>query len=335
VALRPLPEWLAGGEFFGALGGAFDGFDEGDAEAAFFEFEDAVDGAAGRGGDLVFEQGGVVAGFEDHFGGAESGLGGEQGGDVAGQADVDAGFGEGLDDDVEEGWAGAGEAGDGVHVLLVDDDGATDGGEDALGDGHLGGLDEAARAEGGDGGGEHGGGVGHGADDSEVAACGVLDGAGFDRGGEGEQHFGGVEGGGDFGDEGRDLGGLDAEQDDVRGERGGEVIGGDFDAELGGEREGAVGVLDGGDDLVRQQEVVFEEGLEENAAHFAGAEDGDAEVGEHGGGGGDLVCFFLRTHPNRLAALWHFVRSWTLRVHFVVAVRTMHGGNYALAWFPF
>lgn len=30
-----------------ALGGAHDGLDEGDAEAAFLEFEDAVDGAAG------------------------------------------------------------------------------------------------------------------------------------------------------------------------------------------------------------------------------------------------------------------------------------------------
>ena len=128
---------LAFGEFAGALGGALDGLDEGDAQAAFFELEDAVDGAAGGGGDFVLEQGGVGAGFEHHLGGAVGGLGGEQGGDVAGQADVDAGFGEGFDDDVEEGGAGAGEAGDGVHVFLVDDDGAADGGEDALGEGEL------------------------------------------------------------------------------------------------------------------------------------------------------------------------------------------------------
>ena len=147
-------------------------------------------------------------------------------------------------------------------MLLVDDDGAAYGGEDALGDGHLLRCDEAAGAEGGDGGGEHGGRVGHGADDGEVAAGGVLDGARLYRGGEGEQHLGRRQGWSDLFDYFGDLGGFDAEQDDVGVLRGGEIVYADLDTELGGERLGAVRVLHGGDDLVRQQEVVLEEGLQ-------------------------------------------------------------------------
>ena len=58
----------ARGQFFGAEGGSLDGLDEGDAEAAFFELEDAVHGAAGGGGDLIFEQGGMIAGLKHHAG---------------------------------------------------------------------------------------------------------------------------------------------------------------------------------------------------------------------------------------------------------------------------
>ena len=74
--------------------------------------------------------------------------GGEQGGYVSRETDVDASLGEGLDDDVEEGWTGAGKAGYGVHVLFVDHDGAPNGLEDALGDGHLRLGDEANRRRG-------------------------------------------------------------------------------------------------------------------------------------------------------------------------------------------
>ena len=55
-----------------------------------------------------------------------------------GKANVDASFGEGFYDDVEKSRAGAGEAGYGVHVFFVDDDGAAYCLEDALGDRHLG-----------------------------------------------------------------------------------------------------------------------------------------------------------------------------------------------------
>lgn len=67
-APTPYGQYLGVGEFFGALGGAHNGFDEGDAQTAFFEFKDAVDGAASRGGDGVFQQRWMVAGLEHHLG---------------------------------------------------------------------------------------------------------------------------------------------------------------------------------------------------------------------------------------------------------------------------
>ena len=69
-----LEAFLTCGQFLGPLRGAHYGFDEGNAQAALFEFENAVDGAAGGGGYGVFEQGGMVAGFEHHLGGAKGGL---------------------------------------------------------------------------------------------------------------------------------------------------------------------------------------------------------------------------------------------------------------------
>ncbi len=109
---------------------------------------------------------------------------GELGGGIARQADLDAGFGEGLDDDVDVGGAGGGEAGDGVHVLLVDDDGAAHGFEDALRQFHLLGLDEASAAEAGDACAERRRRVGHGADHGDLDAGRVFDGARLHRRGE-------------------------------------------------------------------------------------------------------------------------------------------------------
>ncbi len=169
------------GQLLGAFGGAHHGFDESDAQAAFFQFEDAVDGAAGGRGDFVFEQRGMVAGFEHHLAGAVDRLRGELRGGVARQADLDAGFGERLDDDVDVGGAGGGEARDGVHVLFVDDDGAAHGFEDALREFHLLGLDEAAAAEARGACAERRWRVGHGADDGDLDAGGVFDGARFHR----------------------------------------------------------------------------------------------------------------------------------------------------------
>ena len=111
-----------------------------------------------------------------------------------------------------------------------------------------------------------------------------LDGLGTDRGSEGDEEFVRRERGADFFDERGDLKGLDADQDDVGLAGDGDVVGRDFDAPLRGERGGALGVGDGGEEAVGREDLLLEEGLEENAAHFAGAEDGDAGFREIGHG---------------------------------------------------
>ena len=68
-----------------------------------------------------------------------------------------------------------------------------------------------------------------------------------------------------------------AEQKDVRGFGGGEVVGGDSDAELAGKSFGAGFMRDRGNDPVSGEEAALEEGLQKNAAHLAGAEYGDAQ----------------------------------------------------------
>ena len=84
-----------------------------------------------------------------------------------------------------------------------------------------------------------------------------------------------VSAGADLRDQIGNLERLDAEQDDVSLLDYGTVVGRDLDAPLRGERRGAVGVGDGGEKLVRVQDLLFEEGLEENSAHLAGSEHGD------------------------------------------------------------
>src|ERR1700730_1306222 len=81
-------------QFAGAVRGLYYGFDEGDTELPFFQFEDAVDGAAGWRRHRVFQQGRVIAGFEDDAGCAFHGLRREQRRDVARQAYLYTGFGE-------------------------------------------------------------------------------------------------------------------------------------------------------------------------------------------------------------------------------------------------
>ena len=153
---------------------------------------------------------------------------------VAGEADLDSSFGQGLDDDVDVGGAGGGEAGDGVHVFLIDDDGAAYGFEDALRQVHLLVLDEAAAAESGDACAEGGRRVGHGADDGDFDAGGILNGARFYGGREGDDGLRWSQRGLDFGDQVRNLKRLDADQDEVGLARGGQVIRADIDAPLRG-----------------------------------------------------------------------------------------------------
>src|SRR6266849_6603156 len=81
-------------EFAGAVRGLDHRFDERDAELAFFKFQNAVNGAAGRRGDRVFEQRRVIAGLEHYTGGTFHRLRGEQRSYVAWQADFHSSFRE-------------------------------------------------------------------------------------------------------------------------------------------------------------------------------------------------------------------------------------------------
>ena len=169
-------------------------------------------------------------------------------------------------------------------MLFVDDDSAADRGEEAFGERHMPRLDIAAAAERGDACAEHRRGIRHGADDGDFFNGGALDGLGTDRGSEGDEEFVGGEGGADFFDERGDLKRLDADQDDVGLAGDSDVVGRDFDAPLRRERGGALGVGDGGEEAVGREDLLLEERLKKNAAHFAGAEDGDAGFREIGHG---------------------------------------------------
>ena len=67
---------------------------QGDPEFAFFEFHDAIDGAASGRGNRVFQQSGVVPCFQDNACGTFHGLGGKERGDIARKADLHACFGK-------------------------------------------------------------------------------------------------------------------------------------------------------------------------------------------------------------------------------------------------
>ena len=122
--------------------------------------------------------------------------------------------------------------------------------------------------------------VGHGADDGDLYARGFFDGAGLHGRREGDDGLARREGRLDFGDEVGDLEGLDANEDEVSLARGGDVVRTDVDTPLRGAGEGFLSVGNGGVDVFGSEEVLLEEGLEQDAAHFAGAEDGDVEVGD-------------------------------------------------------
>lgn len=87
---------------------------------------EAFDGGSSRAGDHILEGAWVEAGFEDHTGGAEEGLGGEAGGDIAGEAGGDGAIAEGFDDLVAVGGSATAEAGDGIEEGFGDLDGDAD-----------------------------------------------------------------------------------------------------------------------------------------------------------------------------------------------------------------
>ncbi len=147
------------------------------------------------------------------------------------------------------------------------------------------GLDVTAAAERGDACAEHGRRIGHGADDRDFFNGGALDGFGADGGRKGDEELVGGEGRANFFNECGDLKRFDADQDDVGLAGDGNVVGGDFDAPLRRERGGALSVGDGREEAVWREDLLLEERLEEDAAHFAGAKDGYAVAGETGGVG--------------------------------------------------
>src|SRR5438046_5152556 len=112
-------------EFAGAAGGFDYGLDERDAELAFFEFQSAFYRAASGRGDGVLQERGVVAGFEYDAGGAFHGLRGEQCGDIARQADLHASLSKGFENDVRKCRSAGREPRDGVHILFVHHNGAS------------------------------------------------------------------------------------------------------------------------------------------------------------------------------------------------------------------
>ena len=79
---------LSSGQFFCPLRGAHDSFDERHAQAAFFELQNAVDGATSGCGHGIFQQRRMIAGVEHHLGRAKGGLRRQQGRCIARQADL-------------------------------------------------------------------------------------------------------------------------------------------------------------------------------------------------------------------------------------------------------
>src|ERR1700757_1974930 len=57
-------------QFSRALRSLHHSFNQRDAQFPFFQFEDAVNRAAGGGGDGIFQQRGMVAGFQHYAGGS-------------------------------------------------------------------------------------------------------------------------------------------------------------------------------------------------------------------------------------------------------------------------
>src|SRR5262249_710388 len=108
-------------------------------------------------------------------------------------ADFDACFGERFENNVSEGWSAGGEAGDGVHVFFVDDDGAANGVEHGARGFEVLGVGMSAAADAGHAAADGARGIGHGAKDGYIP-CPTLTQALFD--------VVGGDGGGDRNDQG-------------------------------------------------------------------------------------------------------------------------------------
>src|ERR1043166_140942 len=99
----------------------YDRLDERDAKFAFFELEDAVNGATRRSSHSIFEKSRVIAGFQYNARRAFHRLRCEKSRYVARQTDFHASFSQRFQNDVCERRAARRKTRDGVHVLLIKD----------------------------------------------------------------------------------------------------------------------------------------------------------------------------------------------------------------------
>jgi len=261
-------------EFAGALGGFYNGFDKGDAQLPFLEFEDAVDGAASGSGNRVFEESGVVTGFEDDAGGTFHGLSGEECGDIPRQTDLYPSFSERFQDDIDKSGAAGGKTGDRVHVFLVDDNGAANGTEHGFGNFEMVIGSMGTPADAGHAAADYGTGVGHGADDWNLRADPLLDIGGGNGGGNGNDESVFPQAGLDFFQDIADNLWLYGEQDNVSTFDSLAIIGGTSDTEFDSDGGGLFLMADSGGDALGGEKALFEISAEEDAAEFAGAKNG-------------------------------------------------------------
>jgi putative CocE/NonD family hydrolase len=294
------------------------GFDERDPELAFLEFEDAVNGAARRGGDGVLEERGVIAGFEDHAGRALHGLGGEQRRNVTRQTDFHSSLGEGFENDVGEGRTAGGKPGDGIHVLLVDDHGAANGAEHGLGDFEVLGGSVGAAADAGHATAHGGTGVWHGANNRNLFSDALLDIRSGNGRSDGNHQRIFAERGLDFFQDAPNHLGLYGKQDDVGVFDGPAVVGGRVDAELDGKSSGLFFVTNGAGDTFRRKEALLEISSQKNAAELAGAENGKIFVLEFRSHSGTILTEETRVVNKRLEARSDRMRGMRGRVSLVL-----------------
>jgi hypothetical protein len=273
----------------GALRGLHHSLDERDAQLPFFQFHDAVDGAARGSGHRVFQQCWMIAGFKNNAGGALHGLRGQESGNVARKSYFYASLGEGFQNDVGKGWAAGGKSGDRVHILFVDDDGATDRVEHSFGNlemlwGCVGAAADSSHAAI-----DGGAGVGHDADDRNLVANALFDVGGGDGSGDGndERVFAKLRL--DLLEDVANNLRFDAEKNDVRIFYGLAIVGGNGNAEFLGENGGFLFVANGGGDALRHEQALFEVGAKKDSAEFAGAENGETFVGKFVWHGGTIV----------------------------------------------
>jgi len=231
----------------------------------------------------------VVAGFEDDAGGALHGLRGEKGSDIAGETDFDAGFGEGLKNDVSESGATGGQAGDGVHILFIDDHSAADGTEHGFSDLEVIGRSVGTATDAGHASAYGGAGVGHGANDGDLLANALFNVGGRNGSGDGNDQGVACQGGLDLLEDVADNLWLHGQKNDVGMFDGAAIVGGSGDAEVDSNGGGLFLVADGGGDVLGEEESLLEISAKKDAAQFTGAEDGQLLVGEYRGHGGNIL----------------------------------------------